>query len=224
MSSTRPRIRTFAVIIHPLSVLVACLLLGARPAPAQETVAKDVHWRPSATRDANGTPLPPPTGYEVWVEKDGQPEKLAVVAADTQCVLLLATGSSYRVRVRAVAAGGLTSPYSDYSDLYRTPRPSPASLLPAAGITAVQPNPFGASVAIGFMAPPAPRAGGQGRLEVCDLRGRRVRGWDLDGADREGGVAWDGRDAQGRRVPAGTYLVRMRWRDAAWTRKVTLLP
>ncbi len=42
------------------------------------------------------------------------------------------------------------------------------------------------------------------RLDIFDLRGRRVR--RLQGADGEGVVAWDGRDEQGRQLAAGAYL------------------
>jgi len=48
------------------------------------------------------------------------------------------------------------------------------------------------------------------RLEVCDLRGRRVRtladGWQSVGRTE---LLWDGVDDAGRRVPPAVYLCRL---------------
>lgn len=48
------------------------------------------------------------------------------------------------------------------------------------------------------------------RLEVFDVRGRRLKGW-LAGsaAGGERTVTWDFRTAEGRVVPAGSYIVRL---------------
>ncbi|MDH7515794.1 MAG: DUF3160 domain-containing protein [Bacteroidota bacterium] len=62
------------------------------------------------------------------------------------------------------------------------------------------------------------------RLEVYDLTGRLVRTL-VD--DRPGSgnyaVRWDGRDARGMHVPAGTYIVRLTSGNAVSARPVTLL-
>jgi len=70
------------------------------------------------------------------------------------------------------------------------------------------PNPFRASVAIGFSATVHERV----RLEIFDLAGRRVR-LLLDRSQNVAGpeaVSWDGRDDHGTRLPLGVYLVRLR--------------
>ena len=59
-------------------------------------------------------------------------------------------------------------------------------------------------------------------LDLHDLRGRRLRSWTLAPGDQI--VAWDGRDAEGRRLPAGRYLLRARLDGAVLRRSVTLLP
>ncbi|HKQ58151.1 MAG TPA: S8 family serine peptidase [Candidatus Eisenbacteria bacterium] len=60
-------------------------------------------------------------------------------------------------------------------------------------------------------------------LDVHDLTGRRVRRLVLAGA--VGGVAdWDGRDAQGRRLPAGIYLARFVSGSRHAVARVALLP
>ncbi len=62
------------------------------------------------------------------------------------------------------------------------------------------------------------------QLELFDSRGRRLS--RLLAGTREAGSAslrWDGRDGQGRRLPSGLYLVRLRGEHAAVTAKALLL-
>ncbi len=68
------------------------------------------------------------------------------------------------------------------------------------------PNPTAGPAALRF----AVGRAGQVRAEIFDLQGRRVR--ELAGRFEAGQQAlqWDGRDAQGREVPAGVYLYVLR--------------
>lgn len=59
-------------------------------------------------------------------------------------------------------------------------------------------------------------------LGLYDLRGRRLRRWPLGPGDQV--VAWDGRDAESRRLPAGRYLLRAELGDLILRRSVILLP
>lgn len=61
----------------------------------------------------------------------------------------------------------------------------------------------------------------EGTLRIHDLRGRRVRSWDLQGGRRQ--MVWDGRDEQGRPLAAGTYFLRLDGSGLTETRKVVLL-
>jgi hypothetical protein len=63
------------------------------------------------------------------------------------------------------------------------------------------------------------------RLSVFDVRGRRIRDWTL-GRTAAGGcrAVWDGRDASGRPVPAGVYLVRASGGGRVETRKALRVP
>ncbi len=83
------------------------------------------------------------------------------------------------------------------------------------------PNPFNPRTAISFV---VPRGGANVRLDVVDTRGRHIRTL-VDGHRAEGRnvVDWDGFDAAGRSVPAGTYLYRLRSDGVEETRKMTLL-
>jgi hypothetical protein len=62
-------------------------------------------------------------------------------------------------------------------------------------------------------------------VEVFDISGRIVCGPRFDTLGRGvGAIAWDGRDASGRRVPHGIYFVRVRGNDTSELRRVWVLP
>jgi len=63
------------------------------------------------------------------------------------------------------------------------------------------PNPFRLTTRIPILAPGTSQA----RLEVFDIRGRRIRLLDATAP----GVLWDGRDEHGRTAPTGVYMVRL---------------
>jgi hypothetical protein len=61
-------------------------------------------------------------------------------------------------------------------------------------------------------------------IEVFDVRGRMVRALRGDtGDDGTGSVAWDGCDDEGRRVPAGIYVCRIRGGDRALAERAVVL-
>jgi len=71
---------------------------------------------------------------------------------------------------------------------------------------ACRPNPFNAATVLSFDVPTAGRA----RLEIVDLRGRRlVTLRDEELAAGTHTATWDGRDTAGHAVAAGTYLARL---------------
>ena len=89
-----------------------------------------------------------------------------------------------------------------------------ARLLPPA------PNPFNPRVELRFVLSRTGRA----RLEVHDLRGRRVRTiLDEELPAGEFSRTWDGRDDQGGPVASGVYTVRLRVGGTHDLRKVTLV-
>jgi hypothetical protein len=84
----------------------------------------------------------------------------------------------------------------------------------------VHPNPFNPSVTITVQLPR------RGRVDVSvyDVAGRRVVA--LADAVRRAGthsLTWDGRDARGRAVPSGVYLVRMQTDRSVVVRKAVLV-
>jgi DNA-binding beta-propeller fold protein YncE len=85
------------------------------------------------------------------------------------------------------------------------------------------------------LAPPAPNpapgpvtlalggaAGGEVRVEVSDVAGRRVREWTEAGAGTRS-ISWDLRDGDGRRVAPGVYLVSVREGEAFTSRRVLVV-
>ncbi len=94
-----------------------------------------------------------------------------------------------------------------------------ASGAPPAMLAKAFPNPFSAGTAIRVETPLA----GTVRLDIYDATGRRVRSFQetIGGAVRQ--ILWDGKDAGGRLVPAGTYAWRLSGRDAVTSGTVTVL-
>jgi hypothetical protein len=82
------------------------------------------------------------------------------------------------------------------------------------------PNPFREVTRIHFHLPRA----GLAEIAVYDLAGRRVArlsgGWLPAG---EHTLAWDGAAGDGRRLPAGVYLCRVRSGAGDWTRRLVLI-
>ncbi|MBD3222163.1 beta-propeller fold lactonase family protein [bacterium] len=97
--------------------------------------------------------------------------------------------------------------------------PTAAETPDAPASLAVHPNPFNprATVTWQIAAPAA------GTIAVHDLAGRRVRTL-VQGVLPAGTrtATWDGRDASGRALPSGTYLVSLRTGAATMVRKVVL--
>ncbi len=82
------------------------------------------------------------------------------------------------------------------------------------------PNPFNPSTTIAFTLP----RDGRVRLDVVDLRGRRVR--TLVDESRTAGehrIVWDGRDENGSQAASGTYLYRLTTSDRTISRKMMLV-
>lgn len=47
-------------------------------------------------------------------------------------------------------------------------------------------------------------------VAIYNMRGQRVREFKRDGGYRQGEVFWDGRNADGFRLPGGVYLYQIR--------------
>jgi hypothetical protein len=84
-----------------------------------------------------------------------------------------------------------------------------------------RPNPFRGRTTLRF---DVPAGGGDVRLEIFDLRGRRVallHEGPVDPGEWE--LVWSGQDDRGRRLAAGIYLAVLRTSSGVLSRKLTLL-
>ena len=108
-------------------------------------------------------------------------------------------------------------------DVYylRIPRQAPLAVaepLRDFALHPAQPNPFRSSTTLRF---DLPSSGGRAKLEVFDVRGRRVT--TLDDGWLPGGThvaRWDGTDASGGAVAPGVYLCRLEVAGAMQTQRV----
>jgi len=89
----------------------------------------------------------------------------------------------------------------------------------ARGDVTVRPNPTRDATQLEF----ATERAGAVSIEVFDLVGRRVWTQSATLAAGRHAVRWDGHDATGGHVPAGTYLVRLRTPDGAATRRLAVV-
>ena len=83
-----------------------------------------------------------------------------------------------------------------------------------------RPNPFQNGTAVSFTMTRA----GDARLDVLDVRGRRVAARELHGLNPGvQTVSWDGKAADGREAAAGTYFLRVRAEGAEGMRRVVVV-
>ncbi len=135
---------------------------------------------------------------------------------------LVATGSGvmYRIGVVADGNGGAIAVYTwdpnlGHSDIRAErvngngspggPTSVPLDVLASGAGPTAYPNPFRTSTTVSFSARPTDEAG---RVDVMDVTGRRVRTLATQATFDRITATWDGRDDEGRRVPAGVYFVR----------------
>lgn len=112
-------------------------------------------------------------------------------------------------------------------------QPAPVSVAPGvpvarAALAPPAPNPARGTVRLGVDLPPGD---GAFELDVLDVQGRRVLSYvraAAAAAPADAGTSWrwgwDLRDAQGRRVPPGLYLVRLRAGGAVAVRRFVVVP
>jgi hypothetical protein len=106
-----------------------------------------------------------------------------------------------------------------FAPLVGVPRPGPAG--PAShGHLALAPNPARQEMRIDVRSAAPAATDEWATLEVTDLSGRTVR--RMAGPLRAG-FTWDGCDGQGRRLPAGVYLVRVVTAGGTWRGRGCLL-
>lgn len=157
-----------------------------------------------------------PPGAEVQLSDDGitwitvaSPAASTLAAVEVTRVLRELGWSRARLRVVIPEEGWLR--VTREADALGSRAADPLRAL------AVWPNPFRDGCRIHL-----PEASAETVLDLYDLRGRRLRRWHPGPGSHV--VAWDGRAGDGRRLPAGRYLLRASLDGATLRRSVTLLP
>lgn len=95
---------------------------------------------------------------------------------------------------------------------------------PAPARVRVEPNPSFGRVQFVCDGGGAPGGAGVGAVEILDLQGRVVRSLVPAGGAASTRLTWDGRDAQGARVPPGVYQARIHRDGRLELTRVVLLP
>jgi FtsP/CotA-like multicopper oxidase with cupredoxin domain len=110
----------------------------------------------------------------------------------------------------------LAAPIAALAPAVENSAPLPAAVT----LAAAKPNPTTGSTRIGFTLPSSADV----ELVVYDLAGREVsRLADGRYAAGEHAIAWNGQDRDGRLLPNGTYLYRLRTASASFVRKLVLV-
>lgn len=147
-----------------------------------------------------------------WFAEPDQDEQIYVneYNTDSQCLVVWKRNT------------GADIPLVEYYLVFgHAPSDSPGLTRDRFALHAAVPNPFNPQTTIAFDLP----ASGEVRLAVYDVAGRLVRRL-VDGEVRSAGrheEIWDGRDAGGRTVAAGTYFYRLEAGGFADTRSMTLV-
>jgi hypothetical protein len=141
--------------------------------------------------------------------------------------LSLAPGRTVHVAF-AVAAGGSAATLQAAALAARAKYPQvvtsvidPETPPQRFALGAPYPNPFNPALNVPVEVPPG---GGPWRVEIYDLRGRRVR--TLHASERETGrllLVWNGRDDRGQVAASGVYFLRLRAASVEQLRKVVLV-
>jgi len=138
---------------------------------------------------------------------------------ETYVFKFLSAATKYWFALKATNGAGYSSPISNVVQAQTHAggpvRSNGIALAPGS-------NPSRVPASLYWQSPPGTSPSGQ-QIRIFDLTGRRVRTLDL-GADVGGVVQWDGTDDDGRRVPAGLYLLRLTSGSQRVHARLVLLP
>ena len=209
-------------------MLLMSMLLPVIAAADDLPVPVDFGWAPCPTSDADGAPCAEAVRYEVYLQKsDPEEELLATVDDDTHYTLEAERGVVMRIRVVGYDSIGRASEPSEWSDpiYFDVERSGPGVGSPpeAAALNPNYPNPFNPETHIAYGVPEDMTPGVRTALEVYNLRGERVRTFDVDTSPGWHEVVWNGRDDRDRPQATGTYITRYMCGDRVQVGKMTMV-
>jgi hypothetical protein len=210
--------------------MVAVVLLASGIVTAQEaSVPVTLGWSPCPARDGDGWPLALAVGYDVYVQRGGGDEEyLATVMHDTTYVLDAERGVVQRIRVYGFDADGNHSPASEWSDpIYFEPEQAPRGPdqlpPPVPELRPNYPNPFNPETRLVYGVPDGTPSETRVALEIYNLRGHRVRTFEIEALPGWHEEVWDGRDDRGQIQATGTYIMRYICGDRVEVGKLTMV-
>ena len=215
-----------------MTLMVAILMLvPLGTALAQdETVPVTFGWAACPPIDDEGKVVALAVRYEVFLQKGGTEEVLVGnVEADTTFTLDVERGVVQRVRVVGYDSLDRPSPASEWSDpiYYDAERSSPGQpVAPPPGEPTLgpnYPNPFNPETRIAYGVPEDTPAGTRMALEIFNLRGQRIRTFEVDPSPGWHEVTWNGLDDRGQTQSTGTYITRYVCGDRVDVGKMTMV-
>ena len=203
-------IRQTGLILPAMTLAIA----GATAALAQdEPVPVNFIWTSCPNIDREGSPCAPAVHYQVYLQRGGGEEELvATVVDDTTYTLQAERGIVQRIRVVGYDHLGRASVPSEWSDpvYFESERSGGNGVVPPAQPTLLPnfPNPFNPETRIAYGVPTDTPAGIRMALEIYNLRGERIRSFDVDPTPGWHEVTWNGLDDRGLPQSTGTYVTR----------------
>lgn len=202
--------------ITSLFLLAITVLIPA--SAAGDTVPVSFHWSPPT----DGAPV---YVYLVYASRNDEAFRYEDARTDTTFVLQAELGVEYRIRVTGVSQAGHHSEPSLPSEVVFLPEPQPeyGGPPPTPDLRSNYPNPFNPETTIRYGMPENLTAESPARLEIYDIRGQRVRMFDVDRSPGWHELAWDGRDERGDVQPSGHYVLRLTAGGSVSTWKMTMV-
>ncbi len=132
----------------------------------------------------------------------------------------VSTDASYRYRVEAILADGSREVSETLVVTVQQNSGEPTTVPVETKLVGAYPNPFTRATRISFRV----STPGHIELRIFDITGREVRRFSLSNAraGQKGFFNWDGHDTEGRRLPAGMYLLRLQAPGYTGVSKVVL--
>ncbi len=206
--------------LERISIVLALVLVALLPAVAsgQTTVPISFHWSPPS----DGAPV---HHYSVYISRNDDAFHYVTSFIDTTFVLQAELGIEYRVRVSGVSEAGLEGELSLPSDVVFLPAPQPeyGGPPPSSDLRSNFPNPFNPETTVRYGIPENLAAGSSARLEIFDVRGQRVKTFEVDRNPGWHETVWDGRSDSGDVQPSGHYILRLSAGSTVSTWKMTMV-
>jgi hypothetical protein len=198
-----------------------CLLaLSATVVVAADTYPVTLTWE----APSDGGPV---GHYDVYWVVDGSAPRVIETVTEPTAVIECEQGVEYYFTVKAVSPNDdeLESIFSPASEMVFVPEqasdgsapPSSPSFLPN------YPNPFNPETKIRYGIPSSHEVGSPVVLEIYDVRGQRVRTFQVEDTPGWHEVTWNGRGDDGSERPSGHYVLRLICDGEMTTWKMTMV-